>query len=106
MIIDLKMENYQEILNSDKVVILDFYMIPCGPCESMLIVLEKIDKKYKDAVIIAKVNALNDDFQDLIFDYSVRGVPTFVILKNAKVVQKFVGYTDMEKIEKIIDQYL
>jgi thioredoxin-like negative regulator of GroEL len=106
MIIDLKMENYQELLNSDKVVILDFYLIPCGPCESMLTVLEKIDEQYKGEIIIAKVNAKEMEFEELVFDYKIRAVPTFAILKNGKMIEKFTGYTEKAKLEKVIDQLL
>ena len=67
MIIDLKMENYQEILNSDKVVILDFYLIPCGPCDSMLTELERIDNKYDDKITIVKIDSRKMEFEELVF---------------------------------------
>ena len=106
MIIDLKMENYQEILNSDKVVILDFYLIPCGPCDSMLTELERIDNKYDDKITIVKIDSRKMEFEELVFDYKVRAVPTIAIVKNGKMIEKFTGYTEKAKLEKVIDQFM
>ena len=106
MIIDLKIDDYQELLNSDKIVLLDFYTPKCPSCVSMIPILEKLDKKYDDEITIAKINAWDDDFQDLVFNYSIRAVPTFFILKNGNIIQKFNGYTEKAKLEKVIDQLL
>ena len=106
MIIDLKIENYQDLLKTDKVVILDFYLIPCGPCDSMLTELEKRDKKYDGKITIAKIDSRKMEFEELVFDYKIRAVPTIAIVKNGKIIEKFTGYTERNKLEKVIDQLL
>jgi thiol-disulfide isomerase/thioredoxin len=106
MIIDLTIENYQEFTKEDKILIFDYYTPDCGPCKAMLPILDSLEKKYTDKIIIIKVNASNADFQDLVFDNGIRAVPTFLIMKGAKVIEKITGSTVSAKFEKIIDLLL
>ena len=103
MIIDLTFENYQDLIKEDKILIFDYYTPSCSPCKSMFPVLEKLDEKYSGKIIIIKVNASDPKFQDLVLEDSIRAVPTFIIKKDGRLIQKFTGLTDKTKFEKIID---
>jgi thioredoxin-like negative regulator of GroEL len=106
MIIDLKIDGYQELLNSDKIVLLDIYTPDCRACKLMIPVLEKLEEEHSGKIIIAKINAWDDDFQNLVLDFNIRAVPTFYLIKNGNIFQKFTGYTEKAKLEKVIDQLL
>lgn len=78
----------QEILNSEKIVLVDFYADWCGPCKIFSPILEDISNEY-DSVKVVKVNI--DDEIELAQHYGVTSVPTLIIIQNGKVVDRSVG---------------
>jgi thioredoxin 1 len=106
MIIELSENNRQLIFESDKIVILFFNMPHDGPCIAMIPVMDYIDKKYHDEILVVKINVNDNSYEELLFDYYVRAAPTLVILKNGEVIFKRPGYTDKITLEKILDENL
>ena len=78
----------QEVLNSEKIVLVDFYADWCGPCKIFSPILEEISNEY-DSVKVVKVNI--DDEIELAQHYGVTSVPTLIIIQNGKVVDRSVG---------------
>lgn len=78
----------QEVLNSEKIVLVDFYADWCGPCKIFSPILEDISNEY-DSVKVVKVNI--DDEIELAQHYGVTSVPTLIIIQNGKVVDRSVG---------------
>lgn len=76
------MGKFQEIINSDIPVLVDFYATWCGPCKVMAPVLEKVASKMGNSAKVIKVDV--DKNQQAASVYEVRGVPTFIIFKNGK----------------------
>jgi thioredoxin 1 len=76
------MSNFQDIINSDIPVLVDFYATWCGPCKMMAPVLEDVAGKMGSAAKIIKVDV--DKNQHAAAAYQVRGVPTFIIFKHGK----------------------
>ena len=82
-------------------VLVDFFALWCGPCQLMSPILEEIIKENKDQKIkIGKFNI--DENQEIADQYSVMSIPTFLVFKNGKVVDKKIGYGDKEEIEQLI----
>lgn len=78
----------EEVLNSDKPVLVDFYADWCGPCQMMGPVVEEIAGEVADA----KVCKLNiDDEMEIAQKYSVMTIPTFIVFKNGEVVARDLG---------------
>ena len=91
----------KEVLNSDKIVLLDFYADWCGPCKMMSPIIDKIAEKTEGIVKVGKVNT--DENQKLAEKYEIMSIPTIMIIKNGEVLKKFIGVTSEDEIMKSIN---
>ncbi len=99
---DVTSQNFEtEVLESDKVVLVDFYADWCEPCKIFSPILEDISKEY-DFIKVVKVNIDNET--DLAEHYGVASVPTLIILKNGKVVDRSVGAISKLALKNMIKQ--
>lgn len=97
-------DNFEnEVLKSDKVVLVDFFATWCGPCKMLTPVLEKVSTSRID-FDIAKVDV--DSNQELAYEYGIEVVPTMVIFKNGEVVGRMEGYLDENAIVSEMSKYL
>ena len=78
----------QEVLNSDKPVLMDFWAPWCGPCRMVLPLVEEIDKERSDIKVV-KINV--DEEQELAMQFGVMSIPTLVVMKNGKIVNQVTG---------------
>ncbi len=102
MATEITQSNYEEIISSQKLVVIDFWAEWCGPCRMVSPIIDELAEEYKDKAIICKCDVDSED--DIVSNYSVRNIPTVVFLKNGQVVDKQVGAATksafVEKIEK------
>ena len=89
-----KESDFNNIISKD-IWIVDFYADWCGPCKMLGEVLESTDYN------ILKVNT--DNFQDLSFSFGVMSIPTLIIFKDGKEVNKSIGFISKEELDKIMD---
>ncbi len=78
----------QEILNSDKPVLMDFWAPWCGPCRMVVPLVEEIAKERSDIKVV-KINV--DEEQELAMQFGVMSIPTLVVMKNGKIVNQVTG---------------
>lgn len=78
----------QEVLNSDKPVLMDFWAPWCGPCRMVVPLVEEIAKERSDIKVV-KINV--DEEQELAMQFGVMSIPTLVVMKNGKIVNQTTG---------------
>ncbi|MBP6610046.1 MAG: thioredoxin [Paludibacter sp.] len=86
------METFDQIINGDKPVLIDFYATWCGPCKSMSPIVEAIGKEVQGNARVLKIDV--DKNQTLAARYGIQAVPTFIIFKKGQVVWKKSGGSD------------
>ena len=90
----------QEVLNSDKPVLIDFWATWCGPCRMIAPFLDEISDERSD-VKVCKVNV--DEEPELARSFGVMSIPMLVVMKNGKVVNQSVGAIPKERILSLLD---
>lgn len=96
-ILKITSENFdKEVLNADKITVVDFYADWCGPCKMMAPIMEAVAKELGETAVVGKVNI--DDNQNLAVKYQIMTIPTIAIFKNGEIVESFIGVTDKDEI--------
>jgi len=88
-----------EVLKSDKTVLIDFYADWCGPCKMFSPVVEAVATENEDIKVV-KVNV--DDAQDLAIQYQVMSIPTTVVIKEGKEVNRVVGMVSKSDLLEMV----
>ena len=100
-VVNLNEKNFEEeVLKSEKPVLIDFWASWCGPCRMMSSVIDSIAEEMKDTVKVCKINI--DEEQNLAVKYDVMSIPTFVVIKNGKEIGRSVGVQDKSEIINMI----
>ncbi len=85
-----------EILNSDGVVLVDFFATWCGPCKMLSPIVEEIADESNGSYVVYKCDI--DENEDLTLEYSIMSVPTLIIFKDGDEVERFVGVRPKQEI--------
>jgi thioredoxin 1 len=87
--IELNDANFDQIINSDKPVLVDFWAEWCGPCKMIGPVVEELANDYDGKAVIGKLNV--DENPNVTARFGVRNIPTLLVFKRGQVVDKQVG---------------
>ena len=103
-IIQITSTNYEEIvLNSKKTVLIDFYADWCPPCKKLSPIIEEVASENTDEnLVFARINI--DDEQNLAAQYGIQPIPTSVLLKSGKEVDRRVGYMEKTDVKDFINK--
>ena len=91
MALEITGANIEETLQSDQLVVLDFWAGWCGPCRMISPIIDELSEEYAGKVVFGKVDTEPDDNDDIVTEYGIRNLPTIIFLKNGEIVDKMVG---------------
>ena len=98
--INITKDNFhQEVINSEKTVLMDFWATWCGPCRMIAPIVEEIANENPD-IKVCKVNV--DEQPDLARMFNIASIPTLVVIKNAEVANTGIGFMPKEKILELL----
>lgn len=90
----------EEVLKSEKPVLVDFWAAWCGPCKMLMPIVEELSET-QDEIKVCKVNV--DDEPELSMQFKVMTIPTLIAFKNGEVIGKLVGVQSKEKILSLFE---
>lgn len=99
-VLNVNKDNFNELLEGSKPVLLDFYADWCGPCQMVKPILSEIAEEYPQYVV-GKINV--DEEMELAQKFSVVSIPLLVVLKDGKVVSQAVGFRQKDQILEMLE---
>lgn len=93
----------QEVEKFDGLALVDFYATWCGPCQLMAPIIQELIDEYKDNAKV-KIGKIDIDQNPAMTEkYEVMSVPTIILFKRGKVINKKIGYADKSELKQMID---
>lgn len=96
--------NFNQLINGDKPVLIDFHAEWCGPCKTLAPIIKEVSKSMNGKIRIVKIDV--DKNQAIAQRFQVRGVPTLALFKNGKMIWSASGVRTKHEIITTIEQYL
>ncbi len=95
--------NFNDLINGDKPVLIDFHAVWCGPCKAQAPILKELAGEVNDKVRIVKIDV--DKNPAIAQKYQIRGVPTIALFKDGQVVWKQAGMQSKQQLLNVIGQH-
>lgn len=100
-IVKITKENFPELANGPKPLLVDFWAPWCGPCRMVAPIVEEIAAERED-IVVGKINV--DEEMELAMEFGVASIPTLVVLKNGHLTAQLVGYRPKADILNMLDK--
>ncbi|MBC7798219.1 MAG: thioredoxin [Pyrinomonadaceae bacterium] len=97
-------EFQNNVLSSDKPVLVDFWAEWCGPCRMIAPAVEAVAEQYAGKAQVFKMNV--DDNMDTPSRYGIKGIPTLILFKDGQEAERLVGAVSKDAIAKLIEKYV
>ncbi|HLU16549.1 MAG TPA: thioredoxin [Edaphocola sp.] len=95
---------FQEIINQDKPVLVDFFATWCGPCQTMAPILEEVKSRVGEGAAIVKIDV--DRNPQAAAAFQIQGVPTLMLFKKGQVIWRQAGVVPAHELERLIRTHL
>ena len=94
----------KDVLQSSKPVLVDFWAAWCAPCRMLAPTIDAIAEQFGDSAAVVKVNV--DDNTSTAQRYGIKGIPTLILFRGGKEVERVVGATSKESISRMIEKHV
>ncbi|MCQ2334243.1 MAG: thioredoxin [Paludibacteraceae bacterium] len=104
MLLEITDSNFEELLESGKPMVVDFWAQWCGPCKMMLPIVGELADEYDGKIIVGKCDV--DECDDVPAEFGIMNIPTMLFFKDGKLVNKHVGACAKDELQKLFDALL
>lgn len=105
-VVAIESKDHFEQINQTGVVLADFWAPWCAPCRGQLPIVEAVAKAYKGKAKIVKINVDEDTVSELGRTYSIDSIPTLILFKDGKLVERFVGVQSQNVLAASLDRVI
>ena len=103
--IELSAENFdQQVVSSERPVLVDFWAEWCGPCRAIEPALKEVAADYEDRVVVGRLNV--DEHPTIASRYGIRSIPSILLFQNGEVSNQIVGAVPKSSITNLLDQMI
>jgi len=102
MEVQITSENFEQLKNGDKPLVVDFWATWCGPCRTISPIISKLAEEYDGKVVVGKCDV--EENEEIAAQFNIRSIPTILFFKNGEVVDKFIGASTKEKLQEKFDK--
>ncbi|MCH8023344.1 MAG: thioredoxin [Candidatus Marinimicrobia bacterium] len=103
--IELSAENFdQQVVSSDRPVLVDFWAEWCGPCRAIEPALKEVAADYEDRVVVGRLNV--DEHPTIASRYGIRSIPSILLFQNGEVSDQIVGAVPKSSITNLLDHLI
>jgi thioredoxin 1 len=93
--------NFEEIINGEKPVLVDFYTDWCPPCKMLSPIIEEVQKEFEDKIMVFKMNIDENPLTANMFQ--IDRIPTVILFSKGEIKSSFIGFRDKEAINEWIN---
>ena len=98
-------DKYIELLQSNSLVIVDTYTTWCSPCKAMKPIFEELSEQYENKIKFISIDLDESNWIGSYEEYDIESIPTFLLIKESKLIKKQVGGLDKSDFIKIINKF-
>ncbi len=102
-LLELNEKNFDDVVARGKPVLVDFWASWCGPCQFMSPIFDKLHKKHAEKMVFARLNV--DENQGIATRFDVYAIPTFIVFKDGKAIDRAVGAVGEAGLEALVKKY-
>ena len=102
-VLNVSKNNFDQIKNSEKAVLLDFYADWCAPCQMILPVISEIAEEYAGSLKVVRINV--DDEPELTGSFGISSIPALMYIKKGQLIGSHIGYISKTELENKIKEW-
>lgn len=100
------MEKFEDLVNNELPVLVDYYATWCGPCKMMHPILDELKERLGEQVKIVKIDVDVPANRQSVYEYQIQSVPTMMLFKNGRMLWRQSGVVQVGQLQKMVEQYI
>ena len=100
------MEKFEEMVNSEVPVLVDYFAVWCGPCKMMHPVLDELKQRMGERLKIVKIDVDIPANRQSVYTYQIQSVPTLMLFQKGKMLWRQSGVVGINQLQKVVEKYI